>query len=83
MELTNRNEKRIYDLITQDIIKHGLSYSTMTNVEIGRVLEISPITARDKVLKLVRQSHLTSITNHFDDNNKYFHRKLFKGNTPG
>ena len=83
MEISNRTEKRIYDLIINEIKKGEIKYTNITNVEIGRILEISPITARDKVLKLIKQNHLTSLVNHFDENNKYFHRKLFKGETPG
>jgi hypothetical protein len=83
MEIINRSEKRIYDLIMEDINNNGLNYSILTNVKIGIILNLSPITVRDKVLKLVRQNHLTSLVNHFDENNKYFQRKILKGNIPG
>jgi hypothetical protein len=83
MEIINRSEKRIYDLIMEDINNNGLNYSVLTNVKIGIILNLSPITVRDKVLKLVRQNHLTSLVNHFDENNKYFQRKILKGNIPG
>ena len=83
MEITNRTEKRIYDLIVADIIKSNKGYSVLTNVEIGRMLDVSPITTRDKVIKLRKQGHLVCLTNHFDDTHKYFARKILKGNTPG
>jgi hypothetical protein len=83
MEITNRTEKRIYDLLIQDIYKSVNQYSILTNVEIGTILNVSPITVRDKVIKLRKQEHLICLTNHFDENNKYFARKVLKGNTPG
>lgn len=83
MEITNRTEKRIYDLLVSDIIKSDKGYSVLTNVEIGKILDVSPITTRDKVIKLRKQGHLICLVNHFDENNKYFARKILKGNTPG
>jgi len=83
MEISNRTEKRIYDLLMQDIYKSPNQYSVLTNVEIGTILNVSPITVRDKVIKLRKQEHLICLTNHFDENNKYFARKILKGNTPG
>jgi Fe-S-cluster formation regulator IscX/YfhJ len=83
MEITNRTEKRIYDLLIQDIYKSENQYSILTNVEIGKILDVSPITVRDKTIKLLNLGHLICLTNHFDDNNKYFARKILKGNTPG
>lgn len=83
MEITNRTEKRIYDLLMQDIYKSDDQYSILTNVEIGKILDVSPITVRDKTIKLRKQGHLICLTNYFDDNNKYFARKILKGETPG
>jgi hypothetical protein len=83
MQIDNRTEKRIYDLIVSDINKSNKGYSILTNVEIGKILDVSPITVRDKTIKLRKQGHLICLTNHFDENNKYFARKILKGNTPG
>jgi hypothetical protein len=83
MEIKNQNEKRIYDYIVDDINKNGKNYSTLTNVQIGLTLGISPITVRDKVIKLAKQNHLVSLINHFDENNKFFQRKILKGNVKG
>jgi hypothetical protein len=83
MEIKNRTEKRIYDLLMEDIYTSEVKYSTLTNVQIGMILNVSPITTRDKVIKLRKQGHLICLTNHFDENNKYFARKVLKGNTPG
>jgi DNA-binding GntR family transcriptional regulator len=83
MEIKNRTEKRIYDLLMEDIYTSEVKYSTLTNVEIGTILNVSPITVRDKVIKLRKQEHLICLTNYFDEENKYFARKILKGNTPG
>lgn len=82
MRIKNHNERRIYDLILEDITTSEKNYSTLSNVMIATLLNISPITARDKVIKLSKQGHLISLVNHFDENNKYFSRKILKGNTP-
>jgi len=83
MQIKNRTEKRIYDLLMEDIYKSPNQYSVLTNVEIGTILNVSPITVRDKTIKLRKQGHLICLTNHFDENNKYFARKILKGETPG
>ena len=83
MEIKNQNEKRIYDFIVDDINKNGKNYSILTNVQIGMSLQISPITVRDKVIKLTKQNQLVSLINHFDEKNKFFGRKILKGNVPG
>lgn len=83
MQIINRTEKRVYDLLIEDIYRSPNHYSVLTNVEIGKILDVSPITVRDKVIKLRKQEHLICLTNYFDENNKYFARKILKGNTPG
>jgi len=83
MEIKNRTEKRIYDLLIKDINNSDNQYSVLTNVQIGTILDVSPITVRDKTIKLRKQGHLICLTNYFDENNKYFARKILKGETPG
>ena len=83
MEITNRTEKRIYDLLIKDINDSVNQYSILTNVQIGTILNVSPITVRDKTIKLRKQGHLICLTNYFDEENKYFARKILKGETPG
>ena len=83
MEIKNRNEKRIYDYIMADIMSNGKYYSTLTNVQIGAALEISPITVRDKVIKLAKNKHIVSLVHYFDENNKFWQRKLLAGNSEG
>jgi hypothetical protein len=83
MEIKNRSEKRIYELIMEDIYTSEEKWSLLTNVKIGMILNLSPITVRDKVIKLRKQGHLETLLNHFDENNKYFQRIILKGETPG
>jgi hypothetical protein len=83
MEIINRTEKRIYDLIIEDIYKSDQKWSLLTNVNIGKELDLSPITVRDKVIKLRKQGHFDIVINYFDENNKFFQRIIRKGNTPG
>ena len=83
MEIKYQNEKKIYDYIVNDINTNGKNYSVLTNNQIGMALQISPITVRDKVIKLTKQNQLVSLLNHYDENNKFFIRKILKGNVPG
>jgi DNA-binding GntR family transcriptional regulator len=81
MKITNRTEQRIYDLIIEDIYSTDSRRSLLTNVQIGKVLEVSPITVRDKVIKLRKQGHLETLINYFDENNKFFQRIILQGTT--
>lgn len=83
MTINNPRDKRIYDYIMNDINTNGKNYSILTNTKIGNDLNMTSITVRDKVLKLVKKQYFTSLTNHFDENDVYFSRKILKGNTPG
>ena len=81
MKITNRTEQRIYDLIIEDIYSTESRRSLLTNTQIGKVLDVSPITVRDKVIKLRKQGHLETLINYFDDNNKFFQRIILQGKT--
>ena len=81
MKITNRTEQRIYDLIIEDIYSTESRRSLLTNTQIGKVLDLSPITVRDKVIKLRKQGHLETLINYFDDNNKFFQRIILQGKT--
>ena len=83
MILKNPRDKKIYDYIVQDIESNGKNYSTLTNTVISKDLDISPVTVRDKVIKLAKQGYFISLVNHFDENNNYFNRKLLRGNVRG
>jgi Mn-dependent DtxR family transcriptional regulator len=62
----------------ENIYSSQLGYSTLTNVEIGKILDVSPITVRDKIIKLRKSGHIVCRINYFDDNNKYFARQMLK-----
>ena len=81
MKITNRTEQRIYDLIIEDIYSTESRRSLLTNTQIGKALDVSPITVRDKVIKLRKQGHFEILINYFDDNNKYFQRIILQGPT--
>lgn len=81
--IKNPIDKKIYDLIVKDITTNGKNYSVLTNGQIGETLNVSVISVRDKVIKLSRKGYLQSLVSHWDENNKYFARKILIGNTPG
>jgi len=81
--IKNPVDKKIYNMIVEDINTNGKNYSTLTNSQIGNTLNVSVITVRDKVIKLSQRGYLTSLVSHWDENNKYFHRKILVGNTAG
>jgi hypothetical protein len=81
MKITNRTEQRIYDLIIEDIYSTDSRRSLLTNTQIGKVLNVSPITVRDKVIKLRKQGHLETLINYFDEENKFFQRIILQGTT--
>lgn len=83
MKLKNPRDKKIYDYIVKDIETNGKNYSTLTNSKISKDLDISPVTVRDKVIKLAKAGYFVSLVNHFDENDIYFNRKLLKGNIAG
>jgi DNA-binding Lrp family transcriptional regulator len=83
MKINNPRDKKIYDYIIDDIETNGKNYSTLTNTIISKELDISPVTVRDKVIKLAKQGYFISLVNHFDENDKYFNRKLLRGNIAG
>lgn len=83
MSLKNPRDKKIYDYIMKDMDTNGKNYSILTNTIISRELEMSPVTVRDKVIKLAKAGYFVSLVNHFDENDVYFNRKLLRGNLQG
>jgi DNA-binding GntR family transcriptional regulator len=77
--IKNPVDRMIYDFIMEDIKSNGKNYSILTNTQIGTTLNVSVISVRDKVIKLAKRGYLTSLVNHWDEKNNYFHRKLLKG----
>jgi DNA-binding GntR family transcriptional regulator len=80
--IKNPVDKRIYELIIRDITTNGKNYSILTNFEISKELGISPISVRDKVIRLAKNDYLVSLVSHWDENNKFFNRKLLLGKKP-
>jgi DNA-binding Lrp family transcriptional regulator len=83
MSIKNPRDKRIYDYIMHDINTNGKNYSVLTNTIISKELDISPVTVRDKVIKLAKEGYFVSLVNHFDENDVYFNRKLLRGTLQG
>ena len=77
--MKNFNDRRIYSYILNQINANPFLYTKVTNTQIGRDLDISVFTVRDKVIKLVKQGYLNSYVDYFDENNKYVQRKITKG----
>jgi len=76
--IKNRTEKIIYDVVIENINSNPLGYSLLTNVQIGKILDISPITVRDKIIKMRKTGHLVCRVNYYDENNKFFARQILK-----
>ena len=83
MSLKNPRDKKIYDFIMNDMDTNGKNYSILTNTIISRELDMSPVTVRDKVIKLAKSGYFVSLVNHFDENDVYFNRKLLRGSLQG
>ena len=77
--IKNKIEKKIYDIILNDISTRDNNYSTLTNSEIAMELKISAFTVRDKVISLYKKDFLKCYVNYWDENNKFFHRQLLLG----
>lgn len=80
---TDSVDKKIYEFIMNDIDKSNKNFSVLTNPQISKELEISPNTVRDKVARLAKNGYLLNLINHWDENNKFYNRKMFKGKIPG
>jgi Mn-dependent DtxR family transcriptional regulator len=78
--LASHQDKRIYDYIIKDIENSNKNYSTLTNTAISQELNISAFTVRDKVIRLAKRGYLISLVYHYDENHKFFARKILKGN---
>lgn len=83
MSIKNPVDKEIYDIIINDMKTSQKNYSVLTNVEIAKMIDKSPITVRDKVIRLSKQGYLTNLINYWNENKKFFARMMLKGNQPG
>jgi hypothetical protein len=77
IKITNPVELKIYNHIIKDM--EAKNYSALTNREISEALNVPANTVRDKVIKMNRKGFLLSLINHWDENNKFFIRKILKG----
>jgi Mn-dependent DtxR family transcriptional regulator len=77
--LKNQQDKRIYDYIIQDLINNGKNYSTLTNSQISKALNLSAFSVRDKIIRLHKRGYLINLIYHYDENNTYFARKILRG----
>lgn len=75
------NEKRIYEIIIDDISKSKNGYSSITNTQIWKILGIdySPNSVRDKVQKLTKKGYFKGKYDVFIDK-EYHNRALYVGN---
>jgi Mn-dependent DtxR family transcriptional regulator len=78
--LQNHQDKRIYDYVIKNIEESGKNYSVLTNTEIAQALNLSAFSVRDKVIRLAKRGYLNNLVYHYDENNVFFARKMFKGN---
>jgi len=82
MKNKKEGQLRIYEIIIDDIKKHGKGYSTITTSEIWKIYGINHSIngVRDKIQKLVSQGFLTPKYDEWIDN-KFYNRVLYVGST--
>ena len=78
VNLTPR-ERLIYEVIIDDMKTNQMPFSKITNGEIAKKLDISLLTVRDKVLKIVKKGYLVSNLNYWADKHTYIQRALIVG----
>jgi hypothetical protein len=78
--LQNPTDRRIYNFIIEDIENSGKNYSILTNTQIAQALNLSAFSVRDKVIRLDDRNYLINLIYHYDENNRFFQRKMLKGN---
>lgn len=76
----NQREELILNHIKNSIKENGKSYTTLTNDEIGRSLNISFTTTRDKIHNLVKKGYLQRVINYWSEDGQFYNRVLYKGN---
>lgn len=73
----NPVEQKIYDVIREDIQNSNKDYSSITNNEISKKLNISVFSIRDKVSKLVEKKALLRRTDFWDNDMNYHQRIIY------
>jgi hypothetical protein len=82
MSLKNPVEIEIYNIIMKDIESNIKNYSSLSNIEIGKRMDKSPNTVRDKIVRMVERQYLQSKLNYWDEDKKFYSRIMLKGNVP-
>ena len=80
MEIKNLTDKRIYEIIMDDIKKSEKGFSPITNTQVWKILgtEHSPNSVRDKVQKMIKQKYFKGKYEQFIGD-KYYNRVLYVG----
>jgi hypothetical protein len=75
----NPREQAVFDIIIKDIDNSDKPYSTLSNIDLGMKLHISPNITRDKVRNLVLKGALQRVEDFWTTEGKYYNRVLYKG----
>lgn len=75
----NQREKKILDIIFQDITQSNKSYSTLTNYQISQQIGCSESITRDKIHNLVKKNYLQRVINFWSEDGEFHNRVLYKG----
>jgi hypothetical protein len=75
----NPREQAVLDIIIKDIENSDKPYSTLSNIDLGMKLHISPNITRDKVRNLVLKGALQRVEDFWTPEGKYYNRVLYKG----
>ena len=75
MEL-GKKEQEIFDVIQRDIIENKKPYSTLTNNQISKMLNLSPFSVRDKVISLRKKKKLQTVINYWTEDNSFYNRVI-------
>lgn len=67
----------IYDLIKKSIEDGNGLYTTITNTEISKELDISAFTIRDKVIELYKKGHIIKKHNFWTKDRKFYQRVIY------
>lgn len=75
----SQREEAILSIIRDDIKSSGRPFSTLTNDEISRMLNISFTASRDKIHQLVKKGYLQRVINYWTEDGQFHNRVLYKG----
>lgn len=78
--ILSQREREILQVIVNDIVQNDSGYSTLTNTQIAKVLDISVFAVRDKVDSLVKKQKIQRVINYWGDDKVFHNRIIFLGN---